>query len=78
MKPTAAPPSAPRHTSALLLVLALSLTACATPSPPQAGQVRLPARPALTEPIPPVSYSELVRRSLSSWAEQLTPTPPTR
>lgn len=78
MQPPAAPPSAPRPTSALLLALALSLTACATSSPPPAQAVRLPARPALTEPIPPEPYSELVRRSLSSWAEQLTPTLPTR
>ena len=78
MKPTAAPPRAPKANSALLLVLALSLTACATSSPPPPQAVRLPARPALTEPIPPEPYSASVRRSLSSWAEQLTPTPPTR
>lgn len=77
MKHPAKPPGASRAMPAPLLLLALSLTGCATPSPP-APAVKLPARPELSEPIPLESYSERVRRNLSNWAERLTPTPPTR
>ena len=77
MKPTAVQPSAHKLQTALLLVLALSLTACASSSPPP-QQTRMPARPPLQEPQPSQPYSESVRALLSKWADLLTPTPPTR
>lgn len=76
MKPPAKPHNAHRRTLGPLLLLAASLTACATPSKPE--PVRLPARPELTEPIPPESYSLSVRALLKAWREKLTGTPPTR
>lgn len=78
MKPNNAPPRAPKQRSVLLLVLALSLTACASSSPPAPVLTLLPARPPLSEPPPLQPYSERVRTLLSSWADLLTPTQPTR
>lgn len=74
------PPNARSTTSALLTALALSLTACATPSPPPppCAGLKLPARPPLTQPTPPESYSQRVQRTLQTWREQLTATPATR
>ena len=70
-------PPKKRASRLMLITLALSLTACATPSPP-APAAKLPARPELTEPIPREPYSEHVRALLKSWADALTATPPTR
>lgn len=77
MKPKRTPPCATKPTPALLLACALSLSACATPNAP-ALPPRLPARPSLTEPMPPTPYSQSVQQLLQKWAERLTPTPATR
>lgn len=61
----------------LLLALALSLTACAAPSPSLRDNPQLPPAPALSEPIPPESYSQTVQRLLQTWREKLTATPAT-
>lgn len=68
-----------RLTAALLTLLALSLTACAThsPTPETAAAITLPAPPPLTEPVPSQSYSDTVRALLKTWREKLTGTPAT-
>lgn len=68
-----------RITAALPMLLALSLTACAThsPTPATAAAPTLPAPPPLTEPAPSQSYSEAVRALLKTWREKLTGTPAT-
>lgn len=60
----------------MLIALALSLTGCATPSPPEVipTPLRLPAPPPLTEPPPPKSYSDSVRERLQIWRKRLTDT----
>lgn len=77
MLPNNAPPSAPRPHSALLLALALSLTACASSLPPAPQPMQLPARPPLSEPPPSQPYSESAAKLLQKWADALTPTQPT-
>ena len=70
--------AAPRLPVLMLTVLALSLTACATPSPPQAVECPTnPPPPALSEPLPSVTYSERVRLKLQSWHQSLTGSTPT-
>lgn len=60
----------------MLLLLALSVTACATTSPPPAVQCpRLPNPPSVSTPLPQQSYSSSVQESLKRWREQLTRTP---
>ena len=72
------PRNAPKSLGLMLIVLALSLTACATPpEPPVVVCPANPPPPALSEPIPQGSYSERVRLKLKSWHESLTPTPMT-
>ena len=66
-----------RHYAVILMALALSLTGCASRSPALCQEQVLPAMPALSEPIPPVSYSLNVQRSLQTWREKLTATPVT-
>lgn len=60
----------------LLLALSLSLTACATTSPPAepVKPPQIPPPPAeLMEPEDlSVTYSELVRRTLQEWRGKLT------
>ena len=58
------------------IALALSLTGCASrsvPCPPQT----LPRAPALTEPIPPESYSLRAQQSFKAWQERLIAMPAT-
>ena len=66
-----------RHYAVILMALALSLTGCASRSPALCQEQVLPAMPALSQPIPPVSYSLNVQRSLQTWREKLTATPVT-
>lgn len=61
----------------MLPALVLSLTGCATSSPPVCPPPVLPPAPVLLQPIPPVSYSLSVQRSLQDWQKRLTATPPT-
>lgn len=61
----------------ILLLLALSLTSCAAPSPSLQDAPVLPPAPALSEPIPSETYSASAQRLIKSWLEKLTGTPPT-
>jgi len=61
-----------RHYAVILMALALSLTGCASRSPALCQEQVLPAMPALSQPIPPVSYSLRVQQSLSKWEALLT------
>ena len=61
----------------ILIALFLSLSGCASRSPVVCPEPVMPAMPALSEPIPPVSYSLNVQRSLQTWREKLTATPVT-
>lgn len=72
-------PAARKPCAPMLTALALSLSACATPSPPQAppAPMRLPAPPPLTEPAPSPSYLETVQQTLKAWRQRLTATPAT-
>lgn len=60
----------------MLLLLVLSVTGCATnsPPPPSACPV-LPAVPSVTTPQPSTTYSDSVRQHLSNWRAKLTATP---
>ncbi|WP_250530511.1 hypothetical protein, partial [Caballeronia sp. ATUFL_F1_KS4A] len=60
----------------IAIVLMLSLGGCATRSQ-ICPEPTLPAMPALTEPIPLVSYSLNVQQSLSKWEASLIGTPQT-
>ncbi len=67
-----------RLCSAMLPVLALSLTACASRplAPPGAlPPVLLPPPPSLTTPLPPVSYSLTASERIRSWHDRLMATP---
>jgi len=62
----------------LPLLLALSLTACATTSPPPSQDCpRFPTKPVLTEPLPSKPYSLSVQETLKAWREKLRATPMT-
>ena len=70
------PLPAPWLCALIVIVLILSLSGCATRSQ-ICPEPALPPVPALSEPIPPVSYSLNVQRSLQTWREKLTATPVT-
>jgi len=57
----------------LLPVLLLSVSACSTLSAsPQVVQCpAIPERPALSQPIPSLTYSDRVQQKFKSWHEQL-------
>ena len=59
------------------MLLALSLTGCATTLPPPSACPTLPAPPAVSSPIPPESYSATAHWHISTWRSRLTATPPT-
>jgi len=64
--------AAHRLPALMLTVLALGLTACATPSPPIAVECPTnPPPPALSEPTPQQTYSARVQQKLKNWHEQL-------
>lgn len=61
--------------AAMWLLLALSLTGCATPSTPSApSSPTLPPPPSLSQPIPQQSYSERARTNIEAWQRRLTDT----
>lgn len=64
---------------AILMLLILSLSGCAwlCPTPETPPEQSLPRMPALTEPLPEISYSLRVQQKLQTWREKLTDTPPT-
>lgn len=61
----------------LLLVLAMSLTGCASQPPTPCEPPVLPKPPALSEPLPSVNYSEQWRALAESLRKRLTDTPTT-
>lgn len=67
-------PSVPVLPQAMLLVLALSLSACATHSLPPVPPMLPPAPPAeLMTPVEPGSWSESAQRLFKRWLPLLTP-----
>ena len=76
--PKLQPKPAHKLRAVMLTLLAASLTGCATQSAPV--QVVCPANPpppALSEPIPAVSYSLSAQQRIQSWRQSLTGTPQT-
>lgn len=72
------PRPAPWLLAAMPMLLVLSLTGCATPpAPPVAVCPANPPPPALSEPIPAVSYSLSAQQRIQSWRQSLTGTPQT-
>jgi len=66
------PPLSARFICAMtLLVLAVLLTACACPPLPPSEPLPLPKPPALTEPMPSVSYSTQWRQLVESLQKKL-------
>ncbi len=61
----------------ILIALFLSLSGCASRSPVLCPEPVMPLAPALSEPIPPESYSLVVQRLLSKWEAALIGTPQT-
>lgn len=60
----------------MLIVLALSLTACATNSPPPSVTCPAPpAMPSAATPQPSTTYSDSAREQLRKWRDKLTATP---
>jgi hypothetical protein len=70
----------PRHKLALAgivwtpLLLALLLTGCATTSLPPSKPPEIPPSPALSEPLPSLTYSEQWRLKVEEWRKRVTPT----
>ncbi len=61
-----------------LILLGLALLGCATPSAPAPCVCpAIPPAPALSEPIPSVSYSLNAAGLIKTWREKLTGTPAT-
>lgn len=58
----------------LPLLLALSVTGCATNSPPPTQPTVVPSPPAIGTPLPSVDYSISVRRLLEEWRKKLKDT----
>lgn len=59
---------------AMLTTLAVSLTGCKTLPEAPPAEVRIPALPQLTTPLPSVGYSESVQQSFKTWQQKLTDT----
>ena len=69
---------APWLRAVMPMLLALSLIGCATPSPqPLAVCPANPPPPALSEPMPAVSYSLSAQQRIQTWRQSLTATPTT-
>ena len=76
--PKLLPKPAPKWPAAMLTVLVVSLTGCATPSaPPVAVCPANPSPPALSEPMPAVSYSLSAQELIKGWRKSLTGSTPT-
>ncbi len=80
--PASPPPSASRAAerspcALLLMLLAMSLTACGTRQARPSEMPEIPPPPALTEPLPSEPYSISARRDMAHWRQKLTDTPPT-
>ena len=76
--PKPLPKPAPRWPAVMLTALVLSSTGCATPSaPPVAVCPVNPPAPALSEPMPPVSYSLSAQERIKGWRKSLTGSTPT-
>ena len=69
---------APWLRAVMPMLLALSLIGCATPSPPPVAVCPAnPPPPALSEPMPPQTYSASAQQRIQSWRQSLTGTPQT-
>lgn len=69
---------APWLRAVMPMLLALSLIGCATPSPqPVVVCPANPPPPALSEPMPAVSYSLSAQQRIQTWRQSLTGTPAT-
>ena len=76
--PKLLPKPAPKLPAVMPMLLVLSLTGCATPSPqPVAVCPANPPPPALSEPMPQETYSASAQRLISIWRQSLTATPQT-
>jgi len=76
--PKPLPKPAPRWPAVMLTALVLSLIGCATTSvPPVAVCPANPPAPALSEPMPPVSYSLSAQELINGWRKSLTGSTPT-
>lgn len=70
------PANVKRLCAAMWLLLALSLTGCASkPQMPPAASPQLPPPPSLTTPLPPVSYSLTAADAIRNWRARLMATP---
>ena len=68
------PPPLRIGTVLLLLVLALSLMGCATPSAPSSEPAKNPAMPPASMSQPSVPYLEAARANILTWRKQLRDT----
>ena len=76
--PKPLPKPAPKWPAVMLTALVVSLTGCATPSaPPVAVCPANPPPPALSEPMPPQTYSLSAEQRIKTWRQSLTATPAT-
>lgn len=74
--PCQKPKSASKLNVLLLTALAVSVTACATNSPPAATKSpTLPAIPSISTPLPSVDYSISAQQTIQSWRDKLKATP---
>lgn len=65
------------YCAGMLTALVLLLMGCASPPNKQCEMQQLPTPPALSEPIPSVSYSISVGQRIKSWGLSLIGTPAT-
>ena len=76
--PKLPPKPAPFPRVVMPMLLAASLTACATTSqPPVAVCPANPPPPALSEPMPQETYSASAQQRIQTWRQSLTGTPAT-
>ncbi len=55
----------------LLMVLAMLATGCASPPPPPSEPLEKTQPPALTQPLPSVSYSKQAQALIESWQKRV-------
>ena len=76
--PKLPPKPAPFPRAVMLTLPALLLAACATPSTPPATVCPAnPPAPAMSEPMPSVSYSLSAQKLIKGWRQSLTGSTPT-